>query len=115
MDWEDENEGGSPYHTTNFEIFKFDFRNLFWNEVNNSSDNTLFVDHNHSILALMKDFIEFKQDCVYFVDNYKENYFKKAFECYDMRNFNLKTQVFKLMIQFTQIWLSSLFWIILKL
>lgn len=73
------------------------------------------MDHNHSILVLMKDFIEFKQDCVYFVDNYKENYFEKAFECYDMRNFNLKTQVFKLMIQFTQIWLSSLFWMILKL
>lgn len=75
VEWEDVDAAHPPrYYTSTFEVFKLDFSTRTWSQVNDLGGNALFLGHNRSISISTKDFSEFKQDCIYYLDNYLEGY-----------------------------------------
>lgn len=110
LDWEDTPEDeSSRYKTIMFQVSKLDFSKGKWEVINSLGENSLFVGYNVSMLISVEEFPEFREDCIYFTDDYQEGYFENICGCHDMGVFSLKTRQFEPMFPFSQIWSSPLF------
>ncbi|RVX12588.1 putative F-box protein [Vitis vinifera] len=114
LHYDDDRDEMSPYNTIIFEVFKLDFNTRTWIKVENLGDNSLFLGHSGTFSISTQDLLEFKKNCIYFLDDYLTAYYLSEFPqgCTDMGVFNLETRMVEPGFPTTQVWRTPLFWII---
>ncbi|PIA56590.1 hypothetical protein AQUCO_00700734v1 [Aquilegia coerulea] len=61
------------YKTEKFELYKLDFANKKWEEVNNLEEYCLFLGDNTSVSIFANDY-SLKKNCIYFTDDFTHGY-----------------------------------------
>ncbi|KAL6350942.1 hypothetical protein AAG906_031528 [Vitis piasezkii] len=114
LHYDDDRDEMSPYNTIIFEVFKLDFNTRTWIKVESLGDNSLFLGHSGTFSISTQDLLEFKKNCIYFLDDYLTAYYLSEFPqgCTDMGVFNLETRMVEPAFPTTQVWRTPLLWII---
>ncbi|PIA56626.1 hypothetical protein AQUCO_00700762v1 [Aquilegia coerulea] len=64
----------SPYKTEKFQVYKLNFTNKKWEEVNSLGEYCLFLGFNTSIAVQPINYFGLKRNCIYFTDDFMNGY-----------------------------------------
>ncbi|KAE8698335.1 putative Adenine nucleotide alpha hydrolases-like superfamily protein [Hibiscus syriacus] len=85
-----------PYRTFLFHVYKMDFKELEWVEMDTLDDRALFLGGNQSVSVLARCFLNCEKDCIYFSDDcwerMEEDYLYGGHDMgiYDLKDGSLK-------------------------